>query len=240
MSLQNQKSQTLLDVRGLRKIFGETVVLRGLDFTVAKGERIALMGPSGSGKSTVLNCLGGIEKPDQGEILLSGNNLATLSADELAGLRRRTIGTVFQFFHLLPTLTVKENIGFPMELAGWSQEKIRERVGELLEEVQIGHRAGAYPETLSGGEQQRVAVARALAVGPPLLLADEPTGNLDRKTGDAVLNLMEQLSEKHAVAMVMVTHDERSTRICHRILRLEDGVLAGPPEEERKEEETAG
>ncbi|MCC5790104.1 MAG: ABC transporter ATP-binding protein [Opitutales bacterium] len=239
MTQQYQNSKTLLEVHGLRKVFGETVVLRGLDFTVAKGERIALMGPSGSGKSTLLNCLGGIERPDQGEVLLSGNELTSLSADELACLRRCTIGTVFQFFHLLPTLTVRENIAFPMELAGWSQAKIKKQLGQLLEEVKIGHRAGAYPETLSGGEQQRVAVARSLAVGPSLLLADEPTGNLDRKTGDTVLNLMEQLSEKHNVAMVMVTHDERSTRICHRILRLEDGVLAGVPEE-RNEEETAG
>lgn len=226
MSFVYEENQPLLIARDVRKGFGHTSVLRGVDFTVKKGERIALMGPSGAGKSTLLNCLGGIEKPDTGEIFLAGQDITKFSADELAYLRRLKIGTVFQFFHLLPTLTVRENIGFPMELAGWTRRRREERTKSLMEEVQITHRASAYPDTLSGGEQQRVAIARALAVEPPLLLADEPTGNLDRKTGDSVLQLIQSLSDEHDVAMVMVTHDERSTRICHRILRIDDGVVS--------------
>lgn len=237
METKNEAIQCLLEIQGVRKSFGQTPVLQGIDFLVRRGERVALMGPSGAGKSTLLNCLGGIEKPDQGHILLTGQDLTKMSADELAHLRRHEIGTVFQFFHLLPTLTVRENIAFPMELAGWSKSRREEQVERLLADVQIGHRAQAYPETLSGGEQQRVAVARALAAEPPLLLADEPTGNLDRKTGDAILTLLEELSEKRQVALVMVTHDLRSTRICHRILTLEDGVVVDAPEKTKDRED---
>ena len=222
-----KEKKILLEVQGVGKSYGAQGILKGLDFALYRGERIGLMGPSGAGKSTLLNCLGGIDRPDAGRLLFQGRDLRALDDEALARLRRESIGTVFQFFHLLPTLTAAENIRFPMELQGWSKGRIEERLGQLLDEVGIGHRADAYPETLSGGEQQRVAIARALSIEPVLLLADEPTGNLDSHTGAVILDLLETLSNRHHTALVMVTHAPESTRICHRVLHLLDGRLQG-------------
>lgn len=209
----------------LIKRYGNRTVLDGITFSVAATERIALMGPSGSGKSTLLNCLGGIDRPDSGELLVAGQDLASLDGEALAALRRRDISTIFQFFHLLPTLSARENIEFPLQLAGVAHAERQERVSELLEDVQVAHRADAPPAELSGGEMQRIAIARALAHRPRILLADEPTGNLDRKTGETILDLLERLTDAHNIALVLVTHSQTATRICQRTLTLEDGRI---------------
>jgi ABC-type lipoprotein export system ATPase subunit len=192
------------------------------------GERVALMGPSGSGKSTLLNLIGGIDRPDSGSIWIGGESLDGLDEDGLCRLRRETVSTVFQFFHLLPTLSVRENIEFPLQLQGVSGSERDGRVQTLIEEVGLTHRAAAMPHELSGGEMQRVAIARALAIAPRLILADEPTGNLDSATGEAILDLLEALSNRHGTAMLLVTHSPLVTRICGRTLQMRDGALLGP------------
>ena len=213
----------LLEVSHLRKGYGGQDVLRGVSFTLGWGERLALMGPSGSGKSTLLNCLGGIEKADAGRILFDGTDLCQMSDDELAGLRRESISTVFQFFHLLPTLTVTENVELPLQFLGRRATEARKAARDLLDEVALTNRRDAFPRQLSGGEMQRVAIARALATEPKLLLADEPTGNLDSATGTRVLNLLESLCIRHGSALVMVTHQPETTRICESTRHLRDG-----------------
>jgi ABC-type lipoprotein export system ATPase subunit len=216
-------TKILLNASGLSKQYGSLRVLDAVDLKLAEGERIALMGPSGAGKSTLLNCLGGIETVDAGTLYFEDHALHTMDEDAIALLRRQRIGTVFQFFHLLPTLSAAENIALPLRLNGMGQSESRERVQSLLREVGLSERAHAFPETLSGGEMQRVAIARALAAEPALLLADEPTGNLDSKTGESILDLIENLCERHRTALVMVTHAEASTRICDRVIHLRDG-----------------
>lgn len=216
-----------LQVSKVTKSYGENPVLRGVSLSLERGERAALMGPSGSGKSTLLNCVGGIDSIDEGKILVGGQNLAGLDEEGLCQLRRTTVSTVFQFFHLLPTLSARENITFPLLLVG-EKEKYRDaRVAELIEEVGLTHRADAMPHELSGGEMQRVAIARAIATNPRLILADEPTGNLDSTTGDAILDLLELISERHGVAMLLVTHSDEVTRICGRTLEMKDGQIEG-------------
>jgi putative ABC transport system ATP-binding protein len=216
-------TKILLNASGLSKQYGSLRVLDAVDLKLAEGERIALMGPSGAGKSTLLNCLGGIETVDAGTLYFEDHALHMMDEDAIALLRRQRIGTVFQFFHLLPTLSAAENIALPLRLNGMGQSESRERVQSLLREVGLSERAHAFPETLSGGEMQRVAIARALAAEPALLLADEPTGNLDSKTGESILDLIENLCERHRTALVMVTHAEASTRICDRVIHLRDG-----------------
>lgn len=217
-----------LQVSKVTKSYGENPVLRGVSLSLERGERAALMGPSGSGKSTLLNCVGGIDSIDEGKILVGGQDLAGLDEEGLCQLRRTTVSTVFQFFHLLPTLSARENITFPLLLVG-EKEKYRDaRVAELIEEVGLTHRADAMPHELSGGEMQRVAIARAIATNPRLILADEPTGNLDSTTGDAILDLLELISERHGVAMLLVTHSDEVTRICGRTLEMKDGQIEGP------------
>jgi ABC-type lipoprotein export system ATPase subunit len=216
-------ARSVLTIRRLRKTYGERVILRDLDLELKAAERVALMGPSGSGKTTLLNVVGGIDGAESGEVVFEGRELTGLSDDARADLRRRAIGTVFQFFHLLPTLTVWENVELPLLLIDQSAKERRERVRSLLEETGVHHRADALPEALSGGEMQRVAIARALAPEPRLLLADEPTGNLDSKTGERILDLMEAVCERHRTALLMVTHNAASTRICHRTLHMRDG-----------------
>jgi ABC-type lipoprotein export system ATPase subunit len=223
----------LLTADRVEKRYGNRTILDRLSFTLAAGERIALMGPSGAGKSTLLNCLGGIEPLDGGTIHFDGDELSRLDSDAVARLRRRAIGTVFQFFHLLPTLTAAENIALPLHLNGVPKAERAARVAALLDEVGVTHRADAFPEALSGGEMQRVAIARALATEPKLLLADEPTGNLDSKTGETVLDLIKSLSERHRTALVMVTHSLASTRICDRVLHMRDGRIVRTDAAER-------
>lgn len=213
-------------VRDVQKAYDGLPVLRGVSLTVAAGERVALMGPSGSGKTTLLNCLGGVDRPDTGSIALAGRDLAALDGDGLARLRREAVGTVFQFFHLLPTLSAWENVELPLQLLGVPAAQRHARVGAVLDRVGLSARAHARPGQLSGGEQQRTALARAIVHRPAVLLADEPTGNLDSASGAAVLGLLRELSEETGAALVLVTHSDEATRICHRIVRLRDGRLA--------------
>ena len=215
----------MLKVSKIEKSYGASKVLRGIDFRMEEGERIAIMGPSGSGKSTLLNCIGGIDRPDNGEILFEGQSLTSLSEQELCELRRNKISTIFQFFHLLPTLTARENIEFPMLLNSVSARERNEKVDKLLNAVKIQHRACAFPHELSGGEKQRVAIARSLSMRPKLILADEPTGNLDSKNTDSVLELIENLSKQHGIAMFLVTHNEEVTRICDQTITMNAGMI---------------
>ena len=225
-------AEAALRVTGVTKRYGEQRVLDGVGFSVGPGERIGLMGPSGSGKSTLLNCIAGIDRPDAGEIEIAGERIDRLDGEALARLRRKSVTTVFQFFHLLPTLTAAENVAFPLQLIGADPAACDRRVAELLAAVRVDHRANALPEQLSGGEMQRVAIARALAPSPSLILADEPTGNLDSVTGETILDLLESLSEAHGYALLLVTHSMNATRICHRTLHLRDGRLEDGAAEE--------
>ncbi|MGJ3243685.1 MAG: ABC transporter ATP-binding protein [Opitutales bacterium] len=215
----------LLVVERVMRHYGEQPVLRGVDFTVHSGERVALMGPSGSGKTTLLNCLGGIDRPDSGHIRLEGTDLAALAPPDLAKIRRTRLGQVFQFFHLLPTLSAAENVELPLQLNGVPPDERADRVAELLEASGIAQRGHARPAELSGGEMQRVAIARALAARPALILADEPTGNLDSKTGQVILDLLERLSDEFRTAVLLVTHSRAATRICGRTLAMKDGTV---------------
>lgn len=215
----------VLEAEGLGKRYGGAWVLRGIDLAVNAGERIALLGPSGCGKTTLLNLLGGLDRPDEGWAKLEGQDLGSAPPAELARLRRERLGTVFQFFHLIPTLRARENVELPLQLLGRPTTECEARAAALIEAVGLTPRGGAWPSELSGGEMQRVAVARALAAQPAVLLADEPTGNLDRASGEAVLRLLSDLTEVHNTALLMVTHSEAAAAICHRVLRLRDGRI---------------
>lgn len=215
----------MLEVRNATKHYAERPILRGVSLTVAKGERVALLGPSGCGKTTLLNCIGGVDRVDGGELLLAGQNMGALDSDGLSLLRRASIGSVFQFFHLLPTMTAFENVELPLQLNAVPKAERQQRVQALLERVGIAHRAQALPAQMSGGEMQRVAIARAVVHRPALILADEPTGNLDSTTGTQVLNLLREISEENDAAVLMVTHSEEAARTCHRVLRMLDGRL---------------
>ena len=214
-----------LEVLQLSKHYADAVVLRDVSFTMSVGERVALLGPSGSGKTTLLNCIGGVDKADSGRVLIDGEELTALDSDGLARLRRQRIGTVFQFFHLLPTLTAAENVELPLQLLGVPLAEREQRVRELLQRVGVQHRAHALPSELSGGEMQRVAIARAVVHRPALILADEPTGNLDSHTGEVVLDLLAEVVRESRAAMLMVTHSEEAARRCDRVLRMKDGAL---------------
>jgi len=228
----------LLELRGVSKRYGEgsqeVVALDAVDLDVGEGEHLALVGRSGSGKSTLLHLAGGLDAPDTGQVRLDGRDLATLSTAERATLRRREVGFVFQFFHLIPTLTVTENVELPLLLDG---RRDRAAATGLLERLGIAHRAGHLPSQLSGGEMQRTAIARALVTGPKLLLADEPTGNLDSATGEVILEVLAEAVRATGATLVVVTHDLAAARRSPRVLRLTDGRLlddvdiddAGPP-----------
>lgn len=200
-------------------------MLSGVSFQLRAGERVALTGPSGSGKTTLLNCLGGVDRPEQGEIKFLDYDLTRLSSDALAEVRRAHIGTIFQFFHLLPTFTAFENVELPLQLLSIPRPERLERVQRLLQRVGLSSRSQAYPGELSGGEQQRIAVARALVHRPALILADEPTGNLDSVNGTAVLDLLRQLTDETSTALLLVTHSEEAAAICHRTVHLRDGRI---------------
>lgn len=225
VSSEDLGEEIALKLTAITKSFGEVSVLRGVDLELRSGERVALMGPSGSGKSTLLNCICGIEQVDSGEVRMAGRALGSLNAGELDGLRRESIGYVFQSFHLLPTLSAFENVEFPAQLVGMEKEERIDRVERLLESVGLADRATHLPDALSGGERQRVALARALVHRPALVLADEPTGSLDTENGDQVLKLLKALSIEHGVALLLVTHDHASTRICDRVISMRDGSL---------------
>ena len=215
----------VITIEAIKKSFADVSVLRGIDLQIKSGERVGLMGPSGSGKSTLLNCICGIEIVDEGAIRVDGEDLGKLTPRELEKLRREKIGYIFQSFHLLPTLNSFENVEFSAQLANISKKERKERVNELLKLVGMEHRANHLPDSLSGGERQRVAIARALIHNPKLVLADEPTGSLDTETGSKVLDLLESLSDEFNVSLLLVTHDKASTRICDRVITMQDGLL---------------
>ena len=201
-------------------------VLSGLTMEVASGEAVALLGASGSGKSTLLNIISGLVVPDSGSVLVDNVELSELSAEARTLFRRERIGFVFQFFHLIPTLTVMENLRLPLQLNDKDDEAGSERARSLLERVGLAERADSFPDRLSGGEQQRVAICRALVHQPPVVLADEPTGNLDGKTAEEVLKLVLDLASEEKVALVVVTHSESVAEQCSRIVRMAEGKLA--------------
>ena len=200
-------------------------ILKGIDLKIPRGQFAAVMGPSGSGKSTLLGLLAGLDTPTSGRILLDGEDITFLNEDQMALLRGRKIGFVFQSYHLVPTLTAEENVLLPLELAG-NGHGGRARARQLLERVGLGARRDHYPVQLSGGEQQRVAVARAFALQPPILLADEPTGNLDSATGEVVLELLLALNREQGATMVLVTHEQSIAACADRSIVLRDGLIA--------------
>ena len=216
----------LVELRNLTKAYEEgdrrRTVLRDASVAIARGEMAVLVGRSGSGKSTVLNLMSGIDLPDSGEVVIDGVSLSTLPERERTLFRRDRIGFVFQFFNLIATLTVEENLLLPLELKGRVRPEQRRAALGLLEEVGLADRAGSFPDRLSGGEQQRVAVARALANDPLLVLADEPTGNLDLETGLQVLEILDRLTRRAGKTMVMVTHGREVIGLADRVFRMED------------------
>ena len=208
---------------------GTVAALRGVSLRVAAGDYLAVVGPSGSGKSTLMHLLGGLDRPSGGRLVIGGRDVSTLTADQLAELRNKTIGFIFQTFHLLPRTTAVDNVALPLVYRGLSARARRQRAAAMLGRVGLGHRLDHRPSQLSGGEQQRVAIARALVGGPSGLLADEPTGNLDTATGDAVLRLLEELN-REGVALVVVTHDrDVAARARHQIV-LRDGRVVDDPQ----------
>jgi putative ABC transport system ATP-binding protein len=216
----------LRDVRlKLESLAGEVNILRGLDLVVGRGESVAVLGPSGSGKSTMMMVMAGLERASSGIVRVAGEDLGALDEDGLALFRRRHVGIVFQGFHLIPTMTARENVAVPLEFAG-----VRDafaRADAALASVGLGHRLSHYPGQLSGGEQQRVALARAVVGEPDLVLADEPTGNLDHATGAQVMDLLFGLAGARGATLVLITHDLALARRCARVVRLQDGRIAG-------------
>ncbi len=205
----------------------EVIALRGLDMAVEDGELVAIQGPSGCGKTSLLNLIGGIDRPTAGRVEVDGRNIVDLSDSELVRYRRTGVGFVFQFFNLVPTLTAQENVELPMRLASTPAAQRKERRKELLDLVDLAGRRVHRPDELSGGEQQRIAIATALANDPPLILADEPTGELDTKTGQEILDLFGLLNRDLGKTLIVVTHDARVADIASRILEIEDGKIIG-------------
>lgn len=200
-------------------------VLKGVNFNINKGERVAIMGASGSGKSTLLHLLGGLEKPTGGKVILDGTDLDNVNGKQLASLRNRSLGFIYQFHHLLGEFTVLENVAMPLLIGGQSVEEARQHATKLLQRVGLGHRIEHKPGEISGGERQRAAVARALINKPGVVLADEPTGNLDSKTAEDVFQLMLELNQELNVSFLIVTHDHELAGKMGRVLHMEDGVI---------------
>jgi len=219
----------LIDIHALHKSYQrgdqEIAVLQGIELQVYPGDFVALMGPSGSGKSTLLNLIAGIDQPSAGTITIGGVDIATLSDSELADWRAANVGFIFQFYNLMPVLTAFENVELPLLLSGLSGRQRRERVAQVMEMVQLQDRTDHYPNELSGGQQQRVAIARALVSDPLMIVADEPTGDLDRNTGEEVLALLDALVADLGKTVVMVTHDPKAASHAKRLVHLEKGVL---------------
>jgi len=218
----------VIHLRGVSKQFDgkrKVTALERVDLEIAKGEMVSIVGPSGSGKSTLLNLIGGLDRATGGEIELDGARLSTLNDDALTKVRRDKIGFIFQFFNLLPTLSCLENVSLPLHLRGWPRKKIDERARELLDLVQLTARLEHLPDELSGGERQRVAIARALSIYPPILLADEPTGNLDTSTGADILKLIHDLHDRLGATVLLVTHDRAVADSCPRTIHIRDGKI---------------
>jgi len=218
---------------------GEITVraLAGVDFQVEKGEFVAIMGPSGSGKSTLLHLLGGLDRPSRGEITLAGQPLSSLSDDEITLVRRRNVGFIFQFYNLVPTLTAEENVALPLLIDGKSLSKYHDKVAELLSLVGLAERLHHKPDQLSGGQQQRVAIARAFVNDPAIVLADEPTGNLDSNAGQEVLGLLRRSCDDLNHTVVMVTHDPDAAGYADRVVHLRDGLVVKDSTSQRNKEE---
>jgi putative ABC transport system ATP-binding protein len=221
----------VMEAVGLEKDYpqGDSVlrVLKGIDLKVNKGEFMAIMGPSGSGKSTLLNMLGALDKPSAGKVFVQGTDLATLNDNELADLRNKEIGFVFQFFNLIPRFNALKNVELPMAIAGVPSGERRERAGKILELVGLGPRMDHKPSELSGGEQQRVAIARALVNNPSVLLCDEVTGNLDSKTGFEVMELLLSFNKEQGKTFILITHDPNVAQMAQRLVQLQDGIIIG-------------
>jgi putative ABC transport system ATP-binding protein len=218
----------MIELTGIHRYFqvGEQTVhaLNGINLTIDKGEYVSVMGPSGSGKSTLLNVIALLDKPTSGRYLLNGRDVTQLSDDELAKVRRENIGFVFQFFHLIPRLTAAENIEMPMILAGVAPRERKQRVAEALADVNLQDRARHRPDQLSGGQLQRIAIARAMIMQPEILLADEPTGNLDSKSGGEIIELLENLNQQ-GVTLIIITHDQHIGDRARRKIRIVDGQI---------------
>ena len=218
----------MIELRSVSKSYSgrrEVAVLHSIDLAIEKGEMVAIVGPSGSGKSTMLNLIGTLDQPTSGEVIIGDRPLSTLDDDGRTRVRRDSIGFIFQFFNLLPSLTAAQNVALPLHLRHWPRAKAVARARELLQRVGLANRAEHLPDELSGGERQRVAIARALSVYPPILLGDEPTGNLDTKTGGEILALVHELQRALGTTVVMVTHDMSVAESCPRMVRLLDGRI---------------
>jgi putative ABC transport system ATP-binding protein len=217
-------------VNNVRKVYRrdsqEIPVLEGLTLEIAEGDYVALMGPSGSGKTTLLNLIGGVDQPTSGDVVVGDTNIARLNSRDLARWRARHIGFIFQLYNLIPVLTALQNVELPLLLVKMSGRERRERAAKVLELVGLGDRLSHYPRQLSGGQEQRVAIARALVSDPTVLLADEPTGDLDRKSAAEILELLERLNQEFGKTIIMVTHDPHAAERAHRVLHLEKGVLS--------------
>jgi putative ABC transport system ATP-binding protein len=234
---------SILQVQHVHKHYqlGKVTVnaLAGVDFTVNKGEFVAIMGPSGSGKSTLLHLLGGLDQPSEGEVELAGKKLSLLNDDQITLVRRRNVGFIFQFYNLVPTLTAEENVALPLLIDGKNPRKYRERIERLLALVGLSDRKSHKPDQLSGGQQQRVAVARAFVTEPSIVLADEPTGNLDSKSGQEILTLLRRSCDELGQTIAMVTHDAKAASYADRVVFLKDGRIVAELNHKGRRGETA-
>lgn len=225
----------VIEIKNLEKIYNGSAVqvkaVNGVDLTIEEGEFTAIVGPSGSGKTTLLNMVGGLDSPTSGSIVVDKTDLSTLNKKQLVDFRLNNIGFVFQAYNLIPVLTAKENVSFIMEMQGKPKQEIEKRTTEILQNVGLGERLNSRPNQLSGGQQQRVAVARALASKPKFIIADEPTANLDSKSTENLLDIMEELNRKENITFIFSTHDQRVVKKARRVIVLEDGKIV---KDERK------
>jgi putative ABC transport system ATP-binding protein len=231
--MTNGSDDILVAAQGVDKVFKrgseEIHVLGGLDLEIPRGEFLALMGPSGSGKSTLLNLIGGLDRPSEGVVEVGGKRIDKLSERKLAAWRARHVGLVFQFYNLMPVLSARKNVELPLLLTSLSKAERKKRANVALDIVGLANRAGHYPRQLSGGEQQRTGIARAIVTDPTLLLCDEPTGDLDRKSGDEILDLLQALNQQQGKTIIMVTHDIHAAARATRTLYLNKGTLSSTP-----------
>jgi ABC-type lipoprotein export system ATPase subunit len=216
---------TILSGKGLSKKYGDLTVVKGVSLSIDAGEFVCLVGKSGSGKTTLLSLLSGLERPTTGQVMIKGKDVTSATEDDLALFRRENVGFIFQSFNLIPTLSAWENVALPLFPVKMSGEERKRRATELLERMEMGHRLDHLPSALSGGEKQRVAIARALINHPNILFADEPTGNLDSATGDAIMEILKKLHTQERVAILMVTHDAELAKTADRLIRMNDGEV---------------